>query len=132
MSAASGGNGSGNRKGNVPAWMAALGVKKGEWFIDSKARAKPAMTSKFFSPAARIHICLGLATMGFQRELAVKMVGNRIVPMTPADVCAQTHIKRGTCRRHMTELEAMGLAECQGSTKGSVDCAHGWFPGPWT
>jgi hypothetical protein len=120
----------GDSNDKVPVWMAALGVKEGGWFIDSKVRAKRAMTSKCFSPAARIHICLGLATMGFQRELAVKMVGGKIVPKTPADVCAETHIKRENFRRHMAELEAIGLGECRGSTKGHVELYSWLVPRP--
>ena len=38
-------------EGGVPPWLARLGVKSGGYFIDSKARAKRAMTSKAFSPA---------------------------------------------------------------------------------
>ena len=74
--------------GSVPPWLDELGVKSGGYFIDSKARGKRAMTSKMFSPAARIHICIGLATMGFQQELAVKMKNGKRLPLTPADICA--------------------------------------------
>src|SRR5437867_12035088 len=107
--------------GGVPAWLARLGVKNGGYFIDSKARAKRAMTSNGSSPAARIHICLGLATMGYQQELAVKMENGRRVPLTPADICAATGVRRQNFRRHMIELEVYGLAECRGSTKGRVE-----------
>ena len=107
--------------GGVPAWLAKLGVKSGGYFIDSKARAKRAMTSTGFSPVARIHICLGLATMGYQQELAVKMENGIRVPLTPADICSATGIRRENFRRHMAELEGYGLAECKGSTKGRVE-----------
>jgi hypothetical protein len=79
------------------------------------------MTSNGFSPPARIHICLGLATMGYQQELAVKMEGGKRVPLTPVDICAATGIRRENFRRHMAELEGCGLAECKGSTKGRVE-----------
>jgi len=52
-------------RGKVPPWLAQLGVKAGGYFTDSKPRAKRAMTSSGFSPATRIHIYLGLATMGY-------------------------------------------------------------------
>src|SRR5260370_33269495 len=107
--------------GGVAPWLVKLGVKSGGYFIDSKARAKRAMVSKAFSPAARIHICLGLATMGFQQELAVKMKDGIRVLLTPADICAATRIRRQNFRRHMTELEDYGLAECKGSTKAAVE-----------
>ena len=104
----------------VPPWLSALGVKSGEYFLDSKPRARRAMKSEFFSPAARIHICLGLATMGYQQELAVTMEAGKRIPLTPAHVCALTGIRREHFRRHMKELEALGLAECRGSTKGHI------------
>jgi hypothetical protein len=111
--------------GRVPEWMAAAGLKEGEWYIDSKLRARRAMTSKCFSPAARLHIWLGLATMGFQTELATKMEAGKRVPASPTDACAATRIRREHFRKHFQELAAMGLAECRGSTKGRVEL-YGW------
>src|SRR5215471_3424483 len=98
--------------------MAALRVKEGEWFIDSKLRARRAMKSACFSGPARIHIYLGLATMGFQQELAVKMEAGKRVPVQPSDICAATGISRKHFRDHMACLEACGLAKMEGSTKG--------------
>jgi hypothetical protein len=114
-----------NSNDRVPVWMVPLGIKEGEWFIDSKARAKRAMTSKCFSPAARLHIWLGLATMGFQTQLATKMETGRRVPATPKDACAAVGIRREHFHKHFKELESMGLAECRGSTKGRVEL-YGW------
>ncbi|HEU0142930.1 MAG TPA: hypothetical protein VFQ79_24635 [Bryobacteraceae bacterium] len=105
----------------VPGWLAQLGVREGEYFVDSKPRARRAMKSQAFSPAARIHICLGLHTMAFRQELAVKVEGGKSVPLTPQDICAETGIRREHFRRHMTELEGYGLADCKGSTKGRVE-----------
>ena len=105
---------------SVLGWLEALGVKDGDWFIDTKHRARRAMKSACFSPPARIHICLGLATMGFQQELAVKMEGGQQVPIQPVDVCALTSLKLNHFREHINWLEAYGLAKCEGWTKGRV------------
>jgi hypothetical protein len=105
---------------NVPAWLAALGIKEGEYFIDSKLRARRAMKSACFSGPARIHIYLGLATMGFHQELAVRLEAGKQVPVQPADVCAATGLSRKHFREWMNCLEAHGLAKCEGWTKGRV------------
>jgi len=112
-------NGS-NSPGGVPPWLAALGIKNGGYFVDSKHRTRRVIESKIFSPGARIHSLLSLATMAFHQELAVKLKGGKRVPLTPADVCAATGIRREHFRRHMAELDAQGLAKCVGSTKGHV------------
>jgi hypothetical protein len=102
----------------VPDWLTALGIKEGEYFTDSKLRAKRAMRSPCFSGPARIHIYLGLATMAFQQELAVKMEAGKRVPVQPADVCEATGIDRRHFRQYMDCLESQGLAKTEGWTKG--------------
>jgi hypothetical protein len=111
----------GNGNGKVPSWLAALGIMVGEYFSDSKLRAKRAMRSRYFSPEARVHICLGLHTMGYQQELAVKMEAGKRVPLTPADVCSETGLSRKHFREYMNNLEAAGLGAMKGSTKGRVE-----------
>jgi len=105
-------------RARVPEWLATLGIKEGDYFTDSKPRARRAMKSACFSGPARIHIYLGLQTMGFQQELAVKMEAGKRVPVTPADVCAATGIDRRHFRQYMNCLESMGLAKIEGWTKG--------------
>lgn len=102
----------------IPQWLVELGLKNGEYYLDSKPRARRAMKAACFSPAARIHICLGLATMGFQQELAVSLQGNKRVPIQPADICQMTGLDRRHFREYMNDLEAMGLAKSEGWTKG--------------
>ena len=116
--------------GKVPAWLAELGIKEGEYFSGSKLRAKRAMRSKCFSPAARIHICLGLHTEGFQQELAVKMEGGKKVPLQPVDVCNETGISRNHFREAMVCLEAQGLARQKGLTKGRFELYSYMVPRP--
>ena len=106
--------------GKVPQWLADLGIKPGEYFCDSKPRAKRAMKSGCFSRAARVHLCLGLHTMGFRQELAVKMEAGKPIPLTPVDIAAETGIKKNHIRETFLELQSAGLAEIKGSTKGRV------------
>jgi hypothetical protein len=108
--------------GKVPAWLAELGIKEGEYFCGSKLRAKRAMKSKCFSPAARVYLCLSLHTEGFQQELAVKMVaGGKREPLTPVDIAAESGLLKQNVRPALNELEACGLAEIKGSTKGRIE-----------
>src|SRR5262249_13140202 len=96
--------------GKVPAWLAELGIKEGEYFTGSKLRAKRAMRSKCFSPAARVHICLGLHTEGYQQELAVKMEAGKRVPLGTSDLARLTGLHRQNIRPALLELKACGLA----------------------
>ena len=79
------------------------------------------MQSKSMAPVARMFICLGLATMGFQQELAVTMKNGKRVLLRPVDVCTQIGIRREHFRRYMAELESLGLAECRGAKKGEIE-----------
>jgi hypothetical protein len=88
------------------------------------------MKSKCFSPAARIHICLGLFTMGYQQELAVKIVDGKRTPVQPVDICSQTGLRLKHFREYMACLEAAGLARCEGSTKGRVNLYAWAVPKP--
>lgn len=101
--------------------MESHGIKDGEWYIESKPSVRRAATNRFISPAGRMYAFLSLATAGYQSELALKMEAGQKVPLTPGDVCAATGIRREHFRRHMDELEAYGLAECIGNTKGRIE-----------
>jgi hypothetical protein len=63
------------------------------------------MQSKCFAPAARVHICLGLHTMGYQQELAVTMEAGKRIPLTPTQVAAETGLKKQNVRPAMLELQ---------------------------
>ena len=114
-------NSSNNGNEEVPQWLAALRIKKGEWMIDSKVRWRKAMKARCFCPAARIYACLGLHTMAFQQELAVKMEAGKRVPLTPQDISAETGVGRKHVREAIVELKHWGLADVKGSTKGRVE-----------
>lgn len=107
--------------GRVPEWLAALGIKEGEYFVDSKLRWKRAMRSKCFSNEARVYACLSLHTMGFQQELAVKMEAGKKVPLTPTDIASETGLPRKHIREDILTLKRAGLADIKGSTKGAVE-----------
>jgi hypothetical protein len=111
--------------GQVPAWLAALGIEPGEYFTGSKLKLKRGMKARCFSEAARIWCCLGLHTECFRQELAVKLVGNKRVPLQPVDVAAETGIKKQNIRRGMLQLRAWGLGEIEGEEHHEVKL-YGW------
>jgi len=86
-------------------------LKSGEWYINSKARARRMMLNSLSSDARRVYACLELATMGFSQELAVTMDGGKIRNLAPADILRQTGLSRQNCRRGIEELESEGLAQ---------------------
>lgn len=107
--------------GRVPEWLAALGIKPGEYFCESKLKWERAMTARCFPPAARIYACLALATSGFQDEKAWKLVNGKRVDLTPDDVSSRTQTSRKHFREYMEELRLDGMADVRGSTKGHVE-----------
>ena len=106
-------------------WLSELGVKPGEWYIDTKARAKRAMRCRSFSPVARFHIRMGLATMGFRQELGVMLVDGKEVPITPDVLCRDTGVNRKHFRQYWDQYEADGFGRSEGLTKGSI-LLYGW------
>src|SRR4030095_11475 len=104
----------------VPDWLAALGIKEGEYLTTSKLREQRASKARCISEAGGVHACLGLHTMGYQQQLAVKMAAGKRVPLAPADVAAEVGIRRDKVMRAMAQLKAWGLADWDGSTKGDV------------
>jgi hypothetical protein len=117
-------------KGKVPTWLVELGVREGQYFIDSKLRAKRAMQSRCFSRAARVHICLGLHTMGFQQQLAIKLVAGERVPIGTSDIAHETGLHKQNVRPALRELRAAGLADVKGSTKGRLEIFAWAVPRP--
>jgi len=104
----------------VPQWLADLGIKPGEFYIDSKLKLRRAMKNRCFSGPARIYACLTLHSACFQQELAVKMEGDKKVPLQPSDVCAMTGISKKHFREHMYCIEHSGLGKCEGLTKDRI------------
>lgn len=96
-------------------------IPAGEWYINTKARARRRMILAGLSEAARkIDACLELHTMGYKSELAVKMVGGKQVHLTPADVINEAGISKRDFRRGMDELKAVGLGERRGADDGPL------------
>jgi hypothetical protein len=90
-------NDSSNVKVKAPTWLIELGVKGGQFFIDSEPRAKAAMQSRCFLRGARVQICLRLHTMAFQQELAIKLAGKR-VPIGTSDIANETGLHKQNVR----------------------------------
>jgi len=88
-----------------------IAVPPGDYYFNTKARARRMMMNSLSSEARQVYACLELATMGFQRELAVKMVSNQRVPLTPSDIGTQTGLTNQNVRLALIELEQQGLAE---------------------
>jgi hypothetical protein len=107
-------------RSKVPDWLAALGIKEREYFTTSKLREQRASKARCISEAGRVHACLGLHTMGYQQQLAVKMKGGQRVPLSPADVATETGIRRDHVIRAMAQLKIWGLVDWEGSTKGQM------------
>ena len=86
-------------------------VPAGEYYFNTKARARRMMLNSLSADARRVYACLELATMGYQQELAVTLERGRQRPLTPADVSDQTGLSRQHVRAGLRELETAGLAE---------------------
>ena len=92
-----------------------IDIPAGEYYFNTKARARRMMLNSLSPEARRVYACLELATMGFQRELAVvAMGGGKQRPLTRADIAKQTGFSEAHARRGLVELEDAGLAERQG------------------
>jgi hypothetical protein len=86
-------------------------IEPGEFYFNTKARAKSMMLNALSNAAHRVYACMELATMGFQRELAVIMERGKVRNLRPADVVEQTGLSKQHVRRAFEELEGAGLAK---------------------
>jgi DNA-binding transcriptional ArsR family regulator len=109
---------------SVPKWLAELGVKSGDWYINPKARARRLMLNSLSAEARRVYACLELATMGFQQELAVTMENGKRRPLTPGDVARQTELHKVNVSRAFGELEDAGLAKREADDGESLRRGH--------
>jgi len=114
-------------------WMAALGLKEGEWFHASKPALKAGMRPTF-ELKARIWCCGILHTQSYQGECAMTKFRNKIIPLSPAAIAKKLreealefyagagkvltkdqekvlNVSRQHVRRVLVELEREGLAE---------------------
>ena len=114
-------------------WMAALGLKEGEWFHASKPALKAGMRPTF-ELKARVWCCGMLHTQSYQGECAMTKFRNKIIPLSPAAIAKELRdealefyaeagkvltaaqekilkVSRQNVRRILVELEREGLAE---------------------
>jgi hypothetical protein len=97
-----------------------LPVAAGEYYFNTKARARRMMEVCLTSDAQRVYACLELHTMGFQQEMAVMMEHGRQIPLTPVVICRETGLSKQNVRRALAELEEWGLAERQAADGGAL------------
>src|SRR5271157_2255978 len=107
-------------------WLADLGVKPGEFQVETKARLRHAMRSRDWPEKHRVWACLALATMGFNQELAVKLERGAVVPLTQSHIAALTGIAVKNVHRCVLDLESEGwllrqpIDRARGLRKGEV------------
>lgn len=100
-------------------------IPPGEFYINTKDRARRMMLNSLSSDARRVYACLELATIGFQRELAVKQNSEKkIVPLRPRDVVRATQLSDRAVRFAISELEREGLAKREGDEKKGLQNGH--------
>jgi len=95
-------------EGTSGPWFYAQGVKPGEWYTETKARTRAAMLATDWPEKQRVWACLSLHTMGFGRELAVRMEKGQTVPLRQADIARETGIALKSVHRCVVELEREG------------------------
>src|SRR4030095_15459284 len=106
---------------NVPEWLAALGIQRGEYYLETKAAAKRIQQDAPWPYKARVFMALRLHTMAFQGEESVKMIkGGAIVPFSPQDIANATGLSRQHVRRALRELAAEGYCRVEGLHKGKI------------
>jgi DNA-binding transcriptional ArsR family regulator len=99
-------------------------IEDGEWYMNTKARARRMMLNSLSPEARQIFACLELACMGFHQELAVKLRKGRKVPLRSFDIQEQTGLSRQNVRRGLAELEAAGLVERRADDAGALRKGH--------
>lgn len=102
----------------------ALEIQDGEYYFNTKARARRMMLNSLSNDARRVYACLELATMGFQQELAVIMDGGKIRNLSPSDVCQQTKLPKQKVRDAFEELENEGLAKRESDDGNALRKGH--------
>ena len=100
---------------------AVVSIPPGDYYVNTKDRARRLMTHDTLSAdARRVYACLELATMGYRQELAITMQGGRKRPLTPGDISQQTGLSRQHVRYGLAELEDAGLAERRSEDGGAL------------
>jgi hypothetical protein len=95
-------------EGTTGPWFYSQGVKPGEWYTETKARTRAAMLNTDWPEKQRVWACLSLHTMGFGRELAVRMERGQTVPLRQTDIAKETGIGIKSVHRCVVDLEREG------------------------
>ncbi|HUD75718.1 MAG TPA: hypothetical protein VMQ76_11655 [Terracidiphilus sp.] len=120
-------------EGGSDPWFYSKGVKAGEFYRETKARTRAVMLDTSWPEEPRVWACLSLHTMGFNRELAVKMErepGGVVltVPLRQIDIAQETGIDVKSVHRCVVSLERKGRLLRQtepvgpGSTERQILC----------
>ena len=115
-------------EGTAGPWFYANGVKPGEWYTETKARTRAAMLNTDWPEKQRVWACLSLHTMGFGRELAVRMERGQTVFLRQTDIAKETGIGIKSVHRCVVELEREGwllretVATGPGQTELQIHC----------
>jgi predicted transcriptional regulator len=86
-------------------------VLAGSYYFNTKDRCRRMMLNHLSSGARQVYACLELATMGWQRELAMVKTKHAVRPMTTGDIAGECGLDQGLVRRFLDELQDAGLAE---------------------
>jgi len=95
-------------------------IPDGEYYFNTKARARRMMLNSLSSEARQVYACLELATMGFQQELAVTMENGKLRPLARHDIARKTALSEPHVRRGLVELESQGLAQRRSTDGGPL------------
>lgn len=101
-----------------------VAIDAGEYYVNTKARARRMMLNSLSSEARRVYACLELATMAFRQELAVTMERGKQRPLVPSDVARQTELSKRDVRRGFEELEHAGLAKREADDGNALRRGH--------
>ena len=102
-------------------WLAAHGVKSGQWYGEAKAFcAAAARASDLSADALMCLFCLRLHTIAYKSELAVKMVKGKPEPFRPTDLSEETGLTRQNVRRCLVELEYAGYSKREAIGEGGL------------
>jgi hypothetical protein len=97
-----------------------LEIADGDFYFNTKARARRMCLNSLSSDARRVYACLELATMSWKQELAVIMEAGEKRPLTPNDIRLQTGLLKQHVTRGLVELEDAGLAERRAPDGGAL------------
>jgi DNA-binding transcriptional ArsR family regulator len=101
-----------------------IAIAPGEYYFNTKARARRMMTDPLKKEGRQVYACLELGTMGFKRETAVEMERGKERWLTSSDIAYKTGLAIPNVRRGLVELEEAGLAERRSDDGGPLRPGH--------